>query len=559
MKKLFFLYMLLTVMILISIHNVSANDETDIIHKETSSMKENESIVITNTTETVKAKAMYSNIYSETLYGDIKLTFNYDTKEMIISGKGELKYGSSGGSFYPSSWDPVSLVITDGITSIGDDCFQQCTELVSVKLADSVTSIGDYSFFHCSKLSNVEFGTGLKSIGNTAFCDCYVLTSINIPDGTINIGEQAFSACHQLKDVNLPNSVTSIAFGAFNDCENLEKIELPLNIEEISPGLFSYCKSLESITIPDGVKSIGYDAFKLCDNLKSVEIPKSVQSIDMTSFNMYQTIYYMGTEEDWKKIEITNAFGLEGGSPNGNLDSAIIIYKGNIDAGKGMDGSSVTRSNTSSINAISSEKYASVIISPSVRTLYKKTTLKLKATKKNTSQAIVWYSSNNRVATVDTNGLVRAKKNGKAVITAKVGNATAKCIITVKNPTIKLSKKKVSLNIGKTANLKAKVKGKSKKIKWKSSNKSVVKVNKKGKIKAVGAGTATIFAIANGVKAKCKVTVKSNANNRRSTATSTYSGGGYVSRGGISSSSGQPSGQASSVKAAFSGSGSTTM
>ncbi len=71
---------------------------------------------------------------------------------------------------------------------------------------------------------------------------------------------------------------------------------------------------------------------------------------------------------------------------------------------------------------------------------------------------------------------------------------------------VKLSKTKITLNVGKTKTLK--LKNNKKKVKWSSSKKKVATVSKKGKVTAKKKGTATITAKAGKKKYKCKVTVK---------------------------------------------------
>ena len=101
-----------------------------------------------------------------------------------------------------------------------------------------------------------------------------------------------------------------------------------------------------------------------------------------------------------------------------------------------------------------------------------------------------WTSSNKKVATVSSKGIVTAKKKGKTTITAKKGKNTYKCKLVVETP--KLSKKTTSIIKGKTYQFK--VSGTKQRIKWTSSNKSVVSINSKGKATAKKAGTAFITA-----------------------------------------------------------------
>lgn len=140
-------------------------------------------------------------------------------------------------------------------------------------------------------------------------------------------------------------------------------------------------------------------------------------------------------------------------------------------------------------------------------------TYTLKAT--GTKGKITWTSSKKSVATVSSKGVVKAKKKGTAVITAKYGKKKLTCKVTVKQPvkSIKLNKTSATLKKGKSLTLKATISPSSannKAVTWTSSNKKVATVTSKGVVKAVGNGTATITVKAkdgSGKKATCKITV----------------------------------------------------
>lgn len=167
----------------------------------------------------------------------------------------------------------------------------------------------------------------------------------------------------------------------------------------------------------------------------------------------------------------------------------------------------------------SSPKYK-VTMNKSVYTMKKGKSVQLKASKNKAAKKkkVVWTSSNKKVATVTSKGKVKAKKNGKVTITAKLKGTKIKttCKIVVGTPVakIKLDKKSVELEEGGKAKLKVTVSPKkptNKKVTYKSSKKSVVTVNSKGEIKAVKAGEAKITVTAadgTGKSATCKVTVK---------------------------------------------------
>ena len=140
-------------------------------------------------------------------------------------------------------------------------------------------------------------------------------------------------------------------------------------------------------------------------------------------------------------------------------------------------------------------------------------TYTLKAT--GTKGKITWTSSKKSVATVSSKGVVKAKKKGTAVITAKYGKKKLTCKVTVKQPvkSIKLNKTSATLKKGKSLTLKATISPSSannKAVTWSSSNKKVATVSSKGVVKAVGNGTATITVKVkdgSGKKATCKITV----------------------------------------------------
>ena len=134
-------------------------------------------------------------------------------------------------------------------------------------------------------------------------------------------------------------------------------------------------------------------------------------------------------------------------------------------------------------------------------------------------KTVKWSSSNEAVATVDSNGKVTAKKAGTAVITATSSNGkTAGCTVTVKQKEIaitgiSLNKSTTSLTEGESETLTATITPSNatgdKTVKWSSSNEAVAAVDSNGKVTAKKAGTAVITVTSsNGKSASCTVTVK---------------------------------------------------
>lgn len=108
-----------------------------------------------------------------------------------------------------------SLVISNCVTSIGNDAFGNCTGIESVTIPDSVTDLGNWVFADCIGLTSVTIGNGVTGIGYGAFSDCTGLTSITIPDSVTSIGTYAFKNCNGLTSITIPDGVTSIDEKAF--------------------------------------------------------------------------------------------------------------------------------------------------------------------------------------------------------------------------------------------------------------------------------------------------------------------------------------------------------
>lgn len=130
---------------------------------------------------------------------------------------------------------------------------------------------------------------------------------------------------------------------------------------------------------------------------------------------------------------------------------------------------------------------------------------------KKVKSGVKYSTSNKKIATVKKGKIVASKK-GTATISVKYKNKTCRIKITVKNASLNLSEKSLSLKKGKTYTFKAfanKTQLKATSVKWSTSNKKIVSVNKNGTIKALKNGKAVITAKTNFGTAKCTVTVSS--------------------------------------------------
>ena len=176
----------------------------------------------------------------------------------------------------------TKYVIGEGVTSIGDNAFNNCSSMTSMTIPNSVTSIGDMAFNGCSGLTSVSIPDGVTSIGNDAFRNCSGLTSIEIPNSVTTIGDYTFRDCSGLTSVTIPNSVTSIGDDAFSGCSSLVfvvvKWETPINI---TSEVFTNCTNA-TLFVPQGC----IDAYKTADYWKDFKEIKEASFIVFADENV---------------------------------------------------------------------------------------------------------------------------------------------------------------------------------------------------------------------------------------------------------------------------------
>lgn len=213
-----------------------------------------------------------------------QLTENTDdpsTYTLTISGSGAME-DFPFGSYQPwySFHDQItSVVVSPGVTSIGQCAFSRFAKLTHVDIADSVISIGWDAFYYCSSLTNITIPQSVTYIGPLAFFHCTNLSSITLSNNITSIGSSAFEDCTNLTSITIPGSVTSIGLAAFCNCTKLTSITIPDSVTTIDLEAFKNCSSLTSITIPGSVTSIGPYVFDGCTSLNDIRYSGTSESV----------------------------------------------------------------------------------------------------------------------------------------------------------------------------------------------------------------------------------------------------------------------------------------
>ena len=213
------------------------------------------------------------------------LTENTDdpsTYTLTISGSGAMEdYLMSSNQPWRSFRKQItSVVVSPGVTSIGNLAFTRSCNIIHVDIADSVVSIGEHVFSECSSLTNITVPQSVTYIDAYAFDSCTNLSSITLSTNNItSIRPYTFSGCSELSSIVIPDGVTSIQSGAFSNCTKLTSITIPDSVTTIDPWAFKNCSSLTSITIPSSVTSIGSNVFTGCTSLNDISYSGTSESV----------------------------------------------------------------------------------------------------------------------------------------------------------------------------------------------------------------------------------------------------------------------------------------
>ncbi len=210
------------------------------------------------------------------------------------------------GNYAFSECSFVSIVLPNGLSTLGDCVFYKCEELESVDLPDSLTEIGANAFLETQIYKNAEVAGDAYVyvedwlVGTTSVAAGVVLENIDnttFKEGVYGIANQVFIGNSSLRVVTVPDSVKYIGRYAFYQCPNLWKVETKENnnLEVIGYAAFSKC-IISNLSLSEGVKEIGSYAFYGNKQLSNNDylIPESVTSIGTYAFK--DTLLYQNSD-----------------------------------------------------------------------------------------------------------------------------------------------------------------------------------------------------------------------------------------------------------------------
>ena len=375
------------------------------------------------------------------------------------------------------------LAIPSGLKEIGKGAFYRCLSLKNFQLPENLTTIGNSAFEMCQSMTSIVIPDGVDRIGKYAFRDCTDLRKVTMSNTLGKIAEGAFMNCTSLRSAKLPSGLTFLGAYAFAKCQDLTSVTIPGGVKSVNHGAFFGCSKLKEVTLSSGVKALGNQCFGLCKALTKAAIPESVKIILDSAFDISRTAVVTG-DVDWEELRFPKNLKIYGRrnstaqkyAADNNIPfvvQKILATSVSIAQGKSLTlyvGHPVTleavqtpakaettvtwKSSSSSVtvsksgvltpkhsgkatitvkteNGKTAKITVTVIDAKKVKiiegdsfSLMVGQTLQLHAavSPEKVVTKLTWKSNDKKIATVDSNGLVTAKRKGTVKITVKTAN-----------------------------------------------------------------------------------------------------------------------------------------
>lgn len=397
--------------------------------------------------------------------------------------------------YYCDKMSSVTIPVTVGF--IDDFAFQYCYDLEDVYYQGTLTEkesidIGEYN----NNLLNATWHYDVCSSGETHTYD-------NDCDGTCNVCdytrvEHSYSSatctrpktctvCGKVSGSKLGHSYSNACDKTCNRCKAIRKVPAHKYSNKCDTSC-NVCKATRKIThtyktiITQATQKANGKVVKkcsVCNKVSNTAVIKKIKSVKLS-----KTEYVYNGKTKTPTVTVKNSAGKK---LNKNTDYTVKYAVGNKNVGKHKvtvtfkgkySGSKVLYFTVKATN----KSKVSLLVGGSAK-------IGAKSNKK-----ISYTTSNNKVATVNSKGVITGKKAGTAKITVKTNGVSQKITVKVSKPSIKITTTKKSMYIGDSLKLTTSKKPSGAKISWSVDKKKVAKISSSGKLTAVGTGTVTVTA-----------------------------------------------------------------
>lgn len=177
----------------------------------------------------------------------------YSNGKTLVKGSGAMTdYTQSEQSPFYHNDNVKNVVLSEGITTLGERAFMRCETLESIALPTTLTTIGGAAFYQGDYAHGVVYGPATVTIPQSvteiqrfAFW-CNALTEICVPASVQTVGDHVFTDCARLATVRYEGA--KIGDTMFSGCDRLTDFTIANTVTEFGNHCFTYCSRLETIT-----------------------------------------------------------------------------------------------------------------------------------------------------------------------------------------------------------------------------------------------------------------------------------------------------------------------
>ncbi|MBQ9513713.1 MAG: leucine-rich repeat domain-containing protein, partial [Clostridia bacterium] len=204
--------------------------------------------------------------------------------------------------YYDNLLFVTTVIIENGITTIGQYAFYNDTSVLVMSVPNSVNYIGAYAFYNCNSIKEINIPNGVEGIYSHTFFGCASLESIVTPNTVKLIEDYAFYGCVEVKTLTISNTCESIDSNAFYNCKSVEELIIPDSVKYIGTYAFRSCVEITELDFSDNVEEVGACAFYDCNALETVKLGRKIIElkdrlfygcVNLTSLYVYAPLSYI--------------------------------------------------------------------------------------------------------------------------------------------------------------------------------------------------------------------------------------------------------------------------
>ena len=235
---------------------------------------------------------------SVTLFCSVLFSFNSASLFAADATSGTCgKSGAAVNWFYDDSTKTLTITGTGAMKDFGITAIPRVSDVApwkpyrekctTVVIGEGVTTIGEHAFYEMKVMTSITLPSTITNINKRAFENCIALPHIDLNEGLLTIEQAAFKGCTSLQEIEFPDSLTAInsyaGYGAFQNCTALKTVVYGEGITSTGAYAF-YQAGVENITFSSTITKVDQWCFFKCQ-MSTVYIPENITSLETRSFS----------------------------------------------------------------------------------------------------------------------------------------------------------------------------------------------------------------------------------------------------------------------------------